>query len=341
MIREACYKITENCPCNCTFCDSNEKYEKIFNKCNINLEQWKNITDKLLIEGLEVVVLSGGEPLLQEEITFELIHYLKKNGVYVVLNTSGVLFENNELLKRVKENYPNLLVFSVDSSVAQEHDENRNMKGLFERVENSIRNLKSSGNFPVAIRTVITKKNYKQIPDIITKFNNMGIDCIKLTNIEDDIEGKFRLSLDEINYFDNYVRKEIIDALKKCSYTNREYISDNIRKIENLFQKDGKVNYSDLAQGHFSPYLIGNAKCDLNGHFFSIECNGIVLPCCEAEHHYSPILGNLLNMTVKEIKESEEYDNFIKNRLDYCITCTQSHNLQINFTNQGTKVNRR
>ena len=27
MIREAVYKITENCPCNCGFCDSREKYE--------------------------------------------------------------------------------------------------------------------------------------------------------------------------------------------------------------------------------------------------------------------------------------------------------------------------
>ena len=32
MIKEACYKITENCPCNCSFCDSKEKYEKILKK---------------------------------------------------------------------------------------------------------------------------------------------------------------------------------------------------------------------------------------------------------------------------------------------------------------------
>ena len=32
MIREAVYKLTENCPCNCTFCDSRYKFEHILNK---------------------------------------------------------------------------------------------------------------------------------------------------------------------------------------------------------------------------------------------------------------------------------------------------------------------
>ena len=101
MIREACYKITENCPCNCLFCDSKEKHEKIFNKTNIGFEDWKLITDKLIKEGLEVVVLSGGEPLLQEDITFKLIKYLQNKDIYVVLNTSGILFKNNKLLERI------------------------------------------------------------------------------------------------------------------------------------------------------------------------------------------------------------------------------------------------
>lgn len=78
MIREVCYKITENCPCNCKFCDSKDKYEKIFKKKIMKIEEWINITDKLVKRGLEVVVLSGGEPLLEPNITFELIRYLKR-----------------------------------------------------------------------------------------------------------------------------------------------------------------------------------------------------------------------------------------------------------------------
>lgn len=341
MIREACYKITENCPCNCLFCDSKEKYEKIFNKTNIGFEDWKLITDKLIKEGLEVVVLSGGEPLLQEDITFKLIKYLQNKDIYVVLNTSGILFKNNKLLEKVKDNYPDLLVFSMDSAYPEQHNFNRKKEGVFEQVVASIKDLKSSGDYPIAIRTVITRENYRQLPKIILDFNELGVDCIKLTNIEDDEEGKFRLELSDLENFDNIVRKEIINSLEKCKYSDSHYKIENINKIKNLFSRKNGISYEELSKGHFSPDLIGNVECDLYQHFFSIECNGVVLPCCEAEHHYSPKLGNLVEMTVDEMMNSQKFEDFKSNRQEYCITCTQRHNLQLNFNETGTKVNRR
>lgn len=81
-----------------------------------------------------------------------------------------------------------------------------------------------------------------------------------------------------------------------------------------------------------------NAICK---DIFSIESNGVVLSCCEAEHHYEPILGNIKDMSIDDILNSDEYKKFTNNREPYCITCTQRHNLQLNFTKKGTKVNRR
>ena len=39
----------------------------------MTFKQWKNISDKLIKNGLEVAVISGGEPLLNSEITFDLM----------------------------------------------------------------------------------------------------------------------------------------------------------------------------------------------------------------------------------------------------------------------------
>ena len=87
MIREACFKITEECPCNCTFCDSNYKYKEVLKQKIMDLGQWKVICDKLIEQGISAVVISGGEPLLHVELTLSVVDYLRKNGVYVVLNT--------------------------------------------------------------------------------------------------------------------------------------------------------------------------------------------------------------------------------------------------------------
>lgn len=341
MIREAVYKITENCPCNCLFCDSKEKYEKVLKKETMSYEEWKNITDKLLKNGLEVVVLSGGEALLLEDVTIKLINYLHEKGVYVVLNTCGILFKNKKLIEKVKDNYPDLLVFSVDSAYEEQHDNNRGMNGVFKEVINSIKYFKEQqGEYPLAIRTVITRKNYKQLPDIIQEFNNLGIDCIKFTNIENDVDGEFRLDINNLEDFDQNIRKIMIHKLEKAKFSDLELQKEAIGKIDKLFQNVGDT-YKNLNQGYFSPNLVGNAKCDLDGHFFAIQSNGDILPCCEAEHHYYPLLGNLKHSTVEEIVESEEFKKFLNRRPEYCITCTQRHNLQINFSHKGEKVSRR
>lgn len=339
-MREVLFKITENCPGNCTFCDAKEKYEKIFKDTTIKLQDWLKISKDLIENGLEVAIISGGEALLDCETTFELIEYLQKNDVYVVLNTSGVLFNNNILLDKLKVNYPDLLVFSVDSAYSLNHDKNRNMPGVFNKIIKSIKYLKESGDYPIAIRTVITKNNYIELPKIIYDFNSLGVDCIKLTNIENDTEGNFRLNYDELNEFDKVIRNEMIEVLSKCRFQDDSLRKEAINKIRNLLSSK-KKSYSDLSSGIFEPFFVGNTNCSLIERFITIQSNGVVLPCCESEHHYSPVLGNLVESSLKEIISTDTYKKLLKNRQDYCVKCTEWENMQINFSYTGKKVAQR
>lgn len=340
MLREALYKITENCPCNCKFCDAKEKYNNYLKKVQIKLEDWIKISDDLIKNGLEVAIISGGEALLEKETTFKLIKYLKSKNIYVVLNVSGVLFCKTKELDELINNYPDLVVFSVDSAYSQQHDANRNIIGLYEKVVNSIKYIKECKNLPVAIRTVITKQNFRQIPQIIYDFNKLGVDCIKLTNIENDLEGKFTLSVEELNEFDTTIRQQIIEVIEKCDFNDKKLKQDAITKINKLFAKNG-VSYEELARGNFAPNLVGNKYCDLVERFITIQSNGDLIPCCEAEHHYEPVLGNLLTQNLEKIFATEKYKNFLTNRSDYCKKCTEWQNLQISFNDTGKKVNKR
>lgn len=340
MIREALYKITENCPCNCTFCDSREKYNNFLKRVQISLQEWINISDNLIKNGLEVAIISGGEALLEKEITFKLIKYLQSKNVFVVLNVSGVLFNSNIILDELIVNYPNLLVFSIDSAFSKQHNENRNIPGLYEKVINSIKYIKAQKDLPIAIRTVITKQNFRQLPKIMKDFNQIGVDCIKLTNIENDLTGEFTLSVDELNEFDGKIRNELIETIKCCDFGNKDLKQDAIKKIKGLLSKD-IVPYNELAKGNFAPNLVGNMHCNLVERFITIQSNGDLIPCCEAEHHYEPLLGNLVNNTLEEILNTDKYKDFVKNRPDYCKRCTEWQNLQINFNDSGNKVNKR
>lgn len=340
MIREALYKITENCPCNCSFCDAREKYLNVLKKSQIKLEDWIKISDNLVENGLEIAIISGGEALLEEDITLPLIKFLQMKNVYVVLNASGVLFNSFERLDKLMENYPDLLVFSVDSCVAKQHDDNRQIKGLYERINKSIKYIKEKSNLPIAIRTVITKQNFRQLPQIIKDFYDLGVDCIKLTNIENDVDLQFTLSVEELKVFDTVIRKEMIENIEKCNFESEELKKDALNKINILLSND-IVPYKELAKGNFAPNLIGNTRCDLVERFITIQSNGDVIPCCEAEHHYEPLLGNLLKNRLEEIFATNEYKNFVYNRPEYCKKCTEWQNMQISFNDTGKKVNKR
>lgn len=339
-MREALFKLTENCLCDCPFCDAKKNYLNRFHSSQMNLFAWQNIAEKLIKEGVRIIVLSGGEPLIEKELTIRLIKHIQNFGVYVVLNTSGVLFKNRSLIDDLIKCYPNLLVFSIDSIIPEQHNKNRKIEGLFERIERTINLLKNSNTFPVAIRVVITKQNYKQIPSILTYFNKLKVDCIKFTNIENDHEHKFSLSLSEWKDFNENIRPLIIEAINMCEFQDQKLQEDSINKFYRLFSKN-TTDYNMLADGIFSPSLTDFAQCDEIDHFCVIESNGDVIPCCEAEHHYSPVVGNILNSEWSEIENSPIYKSIKYKREKYCIYCTELHNIQIDFTDRAFKVNER
>lgn len=336
MFREVLMKLTEACPCNCLFCDAHEKYRNI-KQCEISDDEWMDFCGDLIRNHIEVAIISGGEALLRESLVYKMIHVLKKNGVFVVLNTSGVLFNSTEKLDRLLENYPSLLVFSIDNSDADKHDQNRKYPGLFNRVCDSISYIKSKGIYPIAIRTVITKNNYLELPEILRRFNTLGVDCIKLTHIEDDYEGMFLLSECELKKFETRIKPSMLSELSRCNFGDVSLFEENYRKIQNIFSKS-IVSYFDYAHSKFAPQMTGSTRCSLIERFITVQSNGNYLPCCEAEHHGWPVLGNLKTTKIDEVLSSEIYNKTLCNRQEYCTRCTEFCNLQIDFDAAGRKV---
>lgn len=339
-MKEALLVLTADCPCACAFCESKQNHLRRFGGKTLGENDWKNIIDKLAYEGLKIAIITGGEAILNKNKVFNLINYLHAKNIYVVLNTSGVLFKNKELVGELKNNYPDLLVFSIDSVIPSQHDGNRGIKGLFQVIEDTIDTLKTSGDHSVAVRFVVTKQNYKQIPDLLLHFNRKGVECIKFTNIENDKDGSFRLTIEDLEYYDQYVRKETIDALKQCNFSKPEKREEAINKAANFLNKNN-IDYHCFAKGVFSPSLIKNAYCGELDRFCLVEPNGDILPCCESEYHYAPVCGNLLTEDFSDILSSETYLNLKKHRQEYCIYCTEPHNMQIDFSDKANPVNQR
>lgn len=342
-MREVLLKVVDACPCDCAFCDSNLMFETRFGRKTFDLETWTRIADDLISGGLEVAIITGGDPLSKRQVVIPLIQHLKTAGVFVSVNTSGAQFTSGSLLTSLMNTYPDLLVFSIDSADAKQHDESRVRPGLFNLILETISKLKAAGDYPVAIRVVITNRNYTQLPEIIKTFYRYGVDCMKFTHIEDDQTGDYLLSVNQLRDFDLNVRPRVLDVLSGCEFEDVTLAEDAISKFENLLTESESITYEQLARGEFSPSLSGPAECDVIKHFSVIQSNGQVLPCCESEHHYSPILGNLATTRAAEIfaPTNRKYLRILEQRQSYCTGCTEPHNMQISFRRRTLTVQKR
>lgn len=171
--------------------------------CYINAEGTKTTTDELSTEAakmlihqiLEVskplLILSGGEPLLREDI-YEIIKYGADRGLRMGMGSNGMLIDE-EVARKLKEAGMWTVAISLDSSIPERHDEFRGVKGCWQHAVDAIKALKKVG-IQVQVNCTVTQQNYDEVDDIMALAEKLGVENFHLfflvptgrgTNIED------------------------------------------------------------------------------------------------------------------------------------------------------------
>jgi MoaA/NifB/PqqE/SkfB family radical SAM enzyme len=125
------------------------------------------VIDELAKMGTRVIIFSGGEPLLRDDIG-EIIGYCRSKGIFTGLTSNGDLVERkiNEIKKL------NVLKLSLDGP-EEIHDFLRG-KGSFGRVMEAIEAAKKVG-IPVKLNTTLTKYNIGCIDFLLAKAEELSI----------------------------------------------------------------------------------------------------------------------------------------------------------------------
>ncbi|MEM3796084.1 MAG: radical SAM protein, partial [Archaeoglobaceae archaeon] len=82
------WNITNRCNLNCLHCyaRANTRLKEL------STEECKKIVNELAEFGVPVILFSGGEPLLREDI-FEIAEYARDRNIKIVLSTNGTLID--------------------------------------------------------------------------------------------------------------------------------------------------------------------------------------------------------------------------------------------------------
>ena len=120
------WNITKECNLKCQHC-YRDAGDKAYNE--LNLEEGKKLLDELKALNFRLVVFSGGEPLLREEL-FDWIAYACSIGLVSVLGTNGMLIDK-KCAQKLKEAGLKRAGISLDSVDPATHDKFRLQDGAW------------------------------------------------------------------------------------------------------------------------------------------------------------------------------------------------------------------
>lgn len=164
------FNCTRRCNLNCIHCYSdshNKEYDG-----ELTTEEAKRFIDDLAEFKIPVLLFSGGEPLIRDDL-FELAKYAVNRGLRVVLSTNGTLIDKKNASK-IKDSNFSYVGISLDG-IGSNNDKFRGSKGAFESALRGIRNCKEVG-VKVGLRFTITKHNYRDLKDIFALVEKERID---------------------------------------------------------------------------------------------------------------------------------------------------------------------
>ena len=135
----------------------------------------KAMIDDLAAFGSPVLLFSGGEPCLREDLT-ELMHYAKDAGMRVVISTNGTLI-TPELAREFASVGLSYVGVSFDGD-RETHDLFRGVPGSFDLALQGLKNAQDAG-IKVGLRFTINKRNWREIDDVfaLMRENNINRAC--------------------------------------------------------------------------------------------------------------------------------------------------------------------
>ena len=163
------WNITRRCNLKCIHCYAHAKARPEENE--LSTAEGKALIDDLAGMGVPVLLFSGGEPLMREDLP-EMAAYAVEKGMRAVISTNGTLI-GRDTARELKEIGLSYVGISLDGMKAV-NDRFRGVDGAFEAALAGIRNCQNAG-IKVGLRFTINRFNAVEIPGLFELLEEMAI----------------------------------------------------------------------------------------------------------------------------------------------------------------------
>jgi len=169
------WNVTRRCNLKCSHCYINATKEEF--RGELTTQEAKQLMNQLSEVSKPLLVLSGGEPMLREDI-YELIRYGADKGFRMGLGSNGTLIDGTAA-KRLKHSGLKTVSISLDSSIPEKHDQFRGVENSWKKAVKAIKALKRNGIL-VQVNTTLTQQNHSEIDEIMSLAEQLGVENFHL-----------------------------------------------------------------------------------------------------------------------------------------------------------------
>ncbi len=169
------WNLTNRCNLFCKHCYSSANRRT---EGELSIEEIDRVSQDLKKEGVQLAILSGGEPLLREDV-FEIARLLRERGIRTNLSTNGLLI-NEENVGRIAEHFDYVGV-SIDGT-PEVHDLFRGRRHSFEEALNAVRLCQRKG-IKVGVRFTLTERTADSLPFVLDLVMELGVPKLYVSHL--------------------------------------------------------------------------------------------------------------------------------------------------------------
>lgn len=252
------WMVTRRCNYRCKSCDV-WRDQKLLKE--LSFEKIKSGLDILHEMGVVEIVLSGGNPLLRDDIG-EIIDYASRYFITTIYDNGSLAAKKVEVLRKA-----DFVAISFDTLVEEKYDYLKGVPGAWKNALNSIQTLKEEG-IPVGVSPTISQYNMYEILEFTEYFRERGIPVLYCLYQHDSLaQPMFQIGEKnlELEIVDKEGLAKICETLleKKRERSHGILITKKTLKALKELYQNGKRNW----------------KCRALHSFFTIDPMGRVAGC--------------------------------------------------------------
>ena len=157
--------VTYQCQCNCIHCSARSHAGR---GAEMSTEELKSVLTQAARMGVQEVILSGGEPLMREDLP-QIARHARDLCLLTRLNTNGLLVDR-KVIRRLRRAGLAQWAVSIDAADAAAHDSRRGHAGTFDAAVRAVRLLREEG----VLCQILTYATPEDVPEGLARITQMS-----------------------------------------------------------------------------------------------------------------------------------------------------------------------